>query len=379
MTEPKALPDAQQKPQQWTGRVRLARAARTFCLLSLVVGAIHATALQAASADESLGRLEVSDLLLEPTYILTEPRQGQFRIGNSYLAARWSRDSVISAVFKVGSTDLIGVPARYGSAPANQLGFVEAYAQADSDYGRARFGLIPIPFGLEGGDAERRLNFPRSLLFQTRMVNIRDHGASFRIANEGFFSDWAIHNGEGGTDLDNETWFTARWGWQDNHRFRVGLSGSVGSTSTKSTNPSGTSTSTDALLDVNKGSRIRLANFFFEWDLMPVKLLFESTAGDTRQDDNVIKYRELHADAEIKGGSSTLWLLRYDTMDPRSDLPADQVTELTAGVAFRSHYENSVFYILGTKRIQQDVSRDVHKAMIYWRLTPTASTSQSAL
>jgi hypothetical protein len=174
-------------------------------------------------------------------------------------------------------------------------------------------------------------------------------------------------------------WFTARWGWQDGERFRIGVSGSTGSTSVKSTNPLGNSSSTLAGLDVNRGARVRVANGFLEWDLKPVKISMEANAGDTRQGDDVIKFRESHADLEIKGGSHTLYLVRYDTMDPRSDVSGDQLTDISAGVAWRSEYDNSVIYLLGTKRIQQDVNQDQHKAMIYWQITPIAQTSQSAL
>jgi hypothetical protein len=133
-----------------------------------------------AQADEGLGRLEISDLLLQPTFTAGEQHKGAFTLESSYLAATWTHSRTISAVFKIGSTDLIGAPARYGPVPAATLGFLEAYAQSDSDFGRARFGMIPIPFGLEGGDAERRLRFPRSFLFQARYVNIRDNGFSYR-------------------------------------------------------------------------------------------------------------------------------------------------------------------------------------------------------
>lgn len=334
---------------------------------------------RSAGAEESVGKFEMSDLLIEPTYTYQEPNQGRFTVGSSYAAFTWTRDSVISAVFKAGTKDLIGHPARYGPAlNSDQLGIIEGYGQADSVYGRIRLGMIPVPYGLEGGDAERHLRLPRSLIFQARYVPIRDYGASYRISHGGFFSDWAIHNGEGGTDVDNESWFTARIGWQGGRFFRIGASGMGGRTSPKSTNPSGTSSSTAAWLDVDKSARFRIVNGFLEWQIQPVTFSAESTAGDAIQDDSNIKTRALHADLEVETGSVS-WLARYDIMDPRNDVGTDQVTEYTAGFAIRTKYDNSVLYVLGTKKVQQDVQRDEHRGMILWRLTPLAVSRASSL
>jgi hypothetical protein len=346
---------------------------RAFPLLFLLTFSLASR--PARAADESLGTIEVSDLLLEPTYTYREAKKGAFSPGPSFVGVTWTRDRMISATFKFGSKDLIGIPARYGPASTtDQMGLIEAFGQADSDIGRLRFGLIPSPYGLEGGDAERRLSFPRSLIFQARYLPIRDYGASYRISYEGFFSDWAIHNGEGGPDLDTESWFTARLGWQGGRFLRLGATGVAGRTNPKSTDPLGVSKSADAGIDVDKAARVRVVNFFLEWHLKPVILTAESFAGESAQDDNVIKARAAHLDLEVEVGSSASVLARYDIIDPRNDLGGDQITEYTGGLSFRSAYNNSVFYILGTKKVQQDVKADEHRGLVVWRLTPTATT-----
>ena len=333
-----------------------------------------------AQSEDKLGSFVYSDLFLEPTYIYSEPNRGHFSAGYSYLGAKWRRDQLISAIIRVGSKSLIGAPARYGPPPADEFGLIEAYGQIDSDYGRIRAGIVPIPFGLEGGDSEPRLRFPRSLLYQNRLINLRDQGFTYRISNAGFFSDWAIHNGEGGTDLDNEMWFTARWGWQGGRFFRVGFSGAAGRTSVFSTNPRALTTFTyDPGLDPNRGARMRIANFFFDWRNHPFGLEVEATAADTRQDDDMVKMRHARVDLTWNATSSATWLARFDTLDPRSDRFTDQMSVGTLGIAWKSRYYNSVLYLLGSKTMQENVKPDAHRVQVIWRLTPEVVNIEAPL
>lgn len=333
----------------------------------------------------SVGELSVADLFLEPVYLYEErsselPVFGQaksgFKPGYSMLGIQWRRDRYLSGLIKVGSKYLIGAPARYvAQNPTDEIGIVEGYGQVDSDYGRVRVGLVPIPFGYEGGDAEARLRFPRSLAFQYRLVNLRDFGVSYRIAYEGFFSDWSAHNGESGPDLDNEAWFTARWGWQGLRFLRVGLSGSAGRTSPLSTNPGGDPDTrrsiNDAGLDVDKIARVRIVNGFIWWDTRPIRLLLEYTAGDVRQDNLNSKLRAFHADFEYETSPNWSLLTRYDTIDPREDTAGNTTTEVSAGIAWRSTYENSIVTLIGTKRFQEDPSNGNHRVQLTWRISPS--------
>lgn len=324
-----------------------------------------------SQADESLGRLELSGLLLEPSYGHVEPHTGSFSAGRSYAELRWTLDPMVSATLKFGSRELLGQPARFGVVTnPESLAVIEAYGQTEAALGRLRFGMIPIVFGLEGGDSEKTLLLPRSLIFINRYLVLRDAGASYHISSAGFFSDWAIHNGEGGTDLDNNLWFTARLGWRSDTGLVVGVSGSTGRTSPASTNPKGTASSDAAWLDVNQDARLRIVNAFVSWRLKLLRLDIEGLAGEAMQGESVIKTRALHADLIWFTGSSVNALLRYDVMDPRNDRGNDQLTEYSVGLAWRSRYQNSVLTLLGTKRVQQDVPVDEHRALVMWRITP---------
>ena len=341
-----------------------------FCLISQTGFAV----------EEDIGTLKLSDVFLEPGFKYVEGQGGEFQLGSSYLAVTWRRDDLISAVLKVGSKQLIGVPSRYAPAPAaDEIAVIEGYAQIDSDYGRVRMGLIPISFGLEGGDIERQLRFPRSLMFQSRFLNLRDLGVSYRIAVNGFFSEWAVHNGEGGTERDHETWFTGNWGWESGRAFRIGISGAVGRTNPKSTDPSGASGSKQTGFRTDEPARLRIANAFLDWVPDPIRVSIEATAGDTFQGEEVMKFRALHADLEWRIWQSLSLMTRYDVMNPRNDVDDSEITEYTAGLSIRSRYENSVLYVLGTKRVQRNVTPDVHIGMVIWRITPLVSSFTSAL
>jgi hypothetical protein len=366
-----------------SGRLLIA-AALAFFALALVS--------ESARANESLGELAVSGIFLEPSFTYAENHSGSFNAGNSFLAATWSRDSLLSATFKVGDRALLGQPARFGDVDGSQIAIIEAYAQADSDLGRVRAGLIPVPFGLEGGDAEERLRFPRSLLFQRRMVVIRDMGASYHISNEGWFSDIAGHNGEGGPDLDNEIWLTVRGGWQGGRFLRAGFSGTAGRTNPASTNPdpSATPPTVDEEvnktgIDITKAAKIRLANVFLDWEFAPMRIEVEADIGDALQDGPTSgttidrKIRAGHLDIEYIPQPSWSALARYDTLNPDTDGSGSRVDQYIAGLSWRSKYETSVLYLFFEKTQQQGSSEDIHSVQLLWRLTPSANSFRSSL
>ncbi len=338
-----------------------------------------------ARAQDSLGTLGVSSIFLEPSFIYSEPTQpsqsakGAFEAGRSFLGVSWTQEPNLAAVLKVGSRSLIGTPARYGPAPVDQLALIEGYAQIDTVVGEFRGGLIPIAYSLEGGDSEERLRLPRSLLFEQRAVNLRDYGASYHISHGGLFSDLAVHNGEGGPDLDNRMWFTFRAGYQEGRGLKIGVSGSTGSTTPLSTNPTGTATPTStAGYDITRSAKIRLANFFVEATVGRVTLVSEITGGDVQQDTGNNRLRAGHVDLEWNASDKFSYLARYDSFDP-SALVAAQIQDYTAGIAWKSVYENSVLYLLGSKRKYEGNPNDTHRVLLIWRMTPFANSFRSPI
>ncbi len=332
-----------------------------------------------AQAQESLGTLGVSGIFLEPTFVYAEPSRGSFEAGRSFLGVTWTREPNLAAVLKIGSRSLIGTPARYGPAPVDQLALIEGYAQIETIAGQFRAGLVPIAYSLEGGDSEERLRLPRSLLFAQRTINLRDYGASFHISHEGLYSDFAIHNGEGGTDLDNRSWFTFRAGFQNSRALKVGVSGSTGSTTPFATNPGGNVVATpNAGYDITKSAKLRLANLFTEATWERVTFTTELTAGDVRQDAASNELRAGHLDAEWNASDKFSYLARYDYFDP-STASTDRIEEYMAGIALKSVYENSVLYLFGSKQKFEGNPNDIHRVLLIWRMTPVANSFRSPI
>jgi hypothetical protein len=334
----------------------------------------------ADSVKETIGDLAISDFFVEPSFGYEDPNRGAFGPGHSYLEGQWQqRDHMVSASLKVGTQRLLGRPARYGIPDdPDELVLAEAYGQFEGVYGRLRAGLVPIAYGLEGGNSESRLRLTRSLLFRNRFVNLRDHGLTYRIENAGFFSDWALHNGESGTNLDNETWFTARWGWQGGKFLRAGFSGSTGRTSPESTNPRTVTTPSDlaelsaqAGLVVDRPAKLRFANAFLEWHDGRFRLQSEITAGDLVQDDGVRNLRAFYVDLEYLSSDSLSFLARYDRLDPHTGQDGNAQTETTLGLALRNRYETSVFSLFGTRIDHENHGPAAHRVLFVWRLTPT--------
>lgn len=340
-------------------------------------------------AQEKLGELGVSDIFIEPNFTYTEPRQGRFEAGNSYLAGEWKQELGeigasafvfnIKAVVKVGSTTLLGRPVRYEVISPDRFGLVEAYGQAETTYGRFRFGLVPIPYGLEGGDVEPRLVFPRSLFYRRGYIGLRDQGIAYRISNEGFFSDWTVHNGESGPDLDSETWFTARWGWRGLRSLTLGLSGSVGRTAPSSTNPSGGADSAVAGLDVNQPAKIRIANGFAAWETRALDIRFEAHGGTTRQGELDTNFTSGHLDVDGEVWNRLVLMARYDALDPDLSQAGDRIEEISIGIGWRSRDENSFLSLIGSKLTQEGLVPDAHQVRLIWRMTPFATARLSPL
>lgn len=320
---------------------------------------------------EPLGTITVSDLLLAPRFSYSEPSRGHFQPGDSYIAVRWKRDEVLSAQVTLGTQSLINIPNRYTQINGDTVNVIEAYGQGDGSFGRFRAGLIPIPFGSEGGIAEGRLRFPRSLIFEKGIIGLRDHGVSYSISHERFNSDWAIHNGEGGRDLDNKLWYTGRWGYTVPGKMRFGFAGQTGRTTPASTDPLGafvTGSPPEAVMDLTKSSKFRIGNAFVNIDTRRFGLTLEATRGDVIQD---VKRRFVagHADVYIPVTAKIATLARYDYFDPKR-AAVDHTQYLTAGISYRTGHDTSEIYVFGTQELKPEPVSDVHRFMVMWKLTP---------
>lgn len=320
-----------------------------------------------AQARERLGQLEVEDLTLRPRFAVEEPSDGSFDIGESTLGFRWSLIDNFSSVFRLGSRQLINPVARFSDSVADELTLIEGYISWVSNYGELRMGLLPLQFGVEGDKLERELRFSRSLLFEQRIVGLRDLGLSYRIDFNGYFTGFTIHNGEGGEDRDGRVWYTAEWGWSDERKFQLGIAGQTGTTK-----PIATSTSADTLaqVDPTREALWRLGGIFMEWSPSQWKTVLETYVGERVQGNELEKYTVGHWDLIYDSSAQFGVQLRYDSFDPSAKVTGNWQQEVSIGFRISDIHQTSNFYLIGTKRLEERGETANDRLQIIWSATP---------
>ncbi len=337
-----------------------------------------------AQSEERVGAIEVSDVYLSPRFHYLESRSGRFELGETFVGFRWHRDQDVSANVLLGSRELSSPPRRYIDLDERkdpEVALVEAYIEAQSLVGKMRLGQIPLPFGIEGARGEARLQFPRSLLWRGRWLGLRDRGFAYSVEHKGYLNEWAIHNGEGGEERDNQLWLTARWSvrWSARGRddFFAGLSGSTGRTTPASTDdlvlPR---TQLNAGLIPSENARVRIGNVFFEWSKRTFGLVAEGTLGESVQASSRARFRGGHMDLHYYWSQRIGIHARFDALDPSNRFKNDREEETTLGLSLRGLYSNSVVYFLATQAHLEGHQTDRHEAMLIWRLTPVALSSR---
>lgn len=289
-------------------------------ILIALIGAGVATG-AGATEKETLGTLSVSDILLRPSFLVAPQSviDRGFNLGESSFAVKWEYEKSFSGHFRVGPESLVDVPAHYVQPrDPSQITIVEAYAEMKHPFGRFRLGKLPLEFGLEGAKPESDLIFPRALLFERHVVGLRDLGFSYQIEYNGFFTGFAIHNGEGGTDRDGAYWYTGRWGYNF-EKIQLGLAGQTGKTTAMST---ANSTDTLAAVDITQSAKWRLGGIFGTYHERDLHVELEAYWGERIQDaDGAVGLATGHLDIGYDWTDRLASYLRYDAFDP--DLKKD--------------------------------------------------------
>ncbi len=312
-----------------------------------------------AAEPEQLGELELADFLVEPTYLYTErgvvtgQRESGFGLGNSYLAAKWKLQRTVSGRLQIASFDLLNRPS-WSPVTETGLGFVEAYAQLDTAYGRVRAGLVPVIFGLDGATPETQLWFPHHMIYSQRVLGLRDYGLSYSISNDGFFTDVTVHNGEGGKDQDRRLWQTARWGWNGPAGTIIGLSGAVGYYTTTAT---------------PQDTKVRVGNFFAGIDLYGVGLAAEATLGE--QKSTLIKSQFFNWYVQARHNLGRNWgaLLMYEYYDPSNLIREEAIKQGAVGLYLQNETNTSRLSFLYTKNWEEVEQTANDEYRLTWRIT----------
>lgn len=312
---------------------------------------------------EELGEFQIRSYLLEPQYSVRESgvidletnqlQKSGFELRKALVGIGWKKDSTFSGYLGLGNLRLINRPSRVGSQLSG-YGVYEAYAQASTDYGTVRAGLIPMLFGIEGRSQEFALEFPRSLLFQTRQMGLRDYGVSYFVNYGRFYTAVAAHNGEGGDDTDDRLYSTAVWGWHQSAGFHLGISAQAGRT-------------VDPTTSVE--TKARFVNAFALLKLYGVGFSLEGTAGENKVGDNPHQLYAWHADLYHRVDDHFGALARYDEANTDTSTGSNKRQEVTVGLSLRDTNNTSILYLYGIKRLKESDQNTDDEIRLVWRIT----------
>jgi hypothetical protein len=322
---------------------------------------------RAAVIREDIGELKIQDLLLRPNFVLSEPKEGAFSIGESSVALRWELEEKFSGVIRIGPRTLLNPVARYSSTVKDDVTLVEAFAEYDDVYGRFRLGRLPVEFGYEGREWERNLIFPRSLLFTNRAMMLRDVGVSYEISQNDFFTGFVVHNGESDTDADGQIWYTARWGYRTDG-FEFGLAGQTGSTK-----PISTATSGDTLagVDPSKEAKWRIGGLYAAINKKRWEWTLEAYMGAVEQLNEARKFETGHTDLVYDWSKTFATALRYDHFDPNTRVDNDLQQQISLALVFSNRTKSSNLIVVGAKNFEEGRQTPNDELRLIWSLSPS--------
>ncbi len=324
----------------------------------------------AASAQvfrEDIGELKIHDLLLRPTFTLREPGQGEFTVGESSFALRWELEKKYVGVIRIGPRSLMNPLARFTEDVNEDVTLVEAFGEYSDGYGRIRFGRLPVEFGYEGSLWERYLIFPRSLLFQRRMVMLRDMGISYFVQHNNWYTGVLVSNGESDADADGRIWYTGQWGYAGD-KFNIGLVGQTGSTKPTATSESG---DTLAGVDPSMQARWRIGGLRANWSTRWIDSVLEFYFGELDQESRTTKYMTGHADLGVNWGRQFSTHLRYDMLDPYVTRDGDLEQHVSLALVLSNPTRSSNLILVGTKVLEEGTPVPNDELRLIWSLSPS--------
>lgn len=327
-------------------------------------------------AAELGGTVDWDQLWLESGARLAEPRDGEFTLNGARLGARWTFEDV-SARVGLGTRNLVARAWRYPGSSVERgtdIVVVDAWLNWRTSVGDWRFGQQDVAFGIEAPDDSQR-RWTRSLILRRGLVALRDLGLGYRVQAGNLTSQWLVHNGESGSDLDRETWFTAHVEWEnrsDKSLWRLTLSGQTGRTTSASTAPSGSTSSALELIPGERShirwaalgllSRFQVGAETFEW-------MGESFAGEITQDSRSRRWRSARSDFTWESNPRWAWLLRYEMEDQDLHRWLDSRQEASVGVQFYSLSRTGRALLVATKSWPES-GQPEHRGELLFRFSP---------
>ena len=217
-----------------------------------------------------------------------------------------------------------------------RYGMTSAFIQADWPvYGRLRLGLIPLPYGLEGGLRDSQLTLPRSVFYQ--FIPNHDLGLSYLVSYKGFYVESALHNGafQGNSFstpmVSQRLWWTTKGGWKGVYGIDIGMSASVGEFIGQN------------LWPYYSHAR-RIGNAYLGFQIKQLSFKSEFHFGEIYFDENKIPISAWHIDLELPLTRKTSIFGRWEYLSMNNNIDLiDVQKKLTVGFAF--YHKQSVFSI----------------------------------
>lgn len=321
-----------------------------------------------ARAEQSLGVLQLDDLTLRPQGVFKEGKEGEFQLGESSLGVSWQLDQTLSSYFRFGAADLRGKPKIYSQTnTSTDIDLLEAYGQFDGLLGTVKMGLIPLQVSRDGLLRESELIFPRGQVFSRGILGLRDLGINYFISHNRFFTSMTAHNGESGSNSDNKTWYSARWGY-DFRKLRLEAFGQTGSTTPQSTS---TSTLDVARFNPNQDAKWRMGGFYVDWIPSRFRMSLEAMAGDVTQNKETHRFLTGHFDMGQIGESGFGWFFRYNPFDPDTRTDNDAQHNLSLALVMANSPKTSKLILVGTKVLEEGRSKIPNDEIrLVWSTTP---------
>ncbi len=261
---------------------------------------------------ESLGHFSFHEFSVSPRMRVEEPKRGGFELKETWIGFEWRRDESLSALFGLGSSDLV-LPAVWYTPKPQQLEFVAASVNAETPYVNFHAGLLAVPFTYEGEKPEWEWALPATRVRRQSWFTKRDFGIEFEFHSGSYLTKVFIHNGEGATNADNRLWYTGLWQYKDTEGYAALLSASTGGTGPESTLGSvAPGPALGFVFDPTQDAKIRLGSLaiFRRW--LRHLVLVEVGRGETIQLDTKHPFAWGHLDLAWNLGGDLSFLFRYE-------------------------------------------------------------------
>ncbi len=276
---------------------------------------------------ENLGVLQFSQFYLSPQMSLQEPSRGGFELKNSWIAFRWSKGleekeereqerSFLFADLAFGTADMVA-PALWYAPKSQNLELTLAKINWKSSIMDFSFGLMQVPFSFEGQLNENEKLMPDTYVRSQSWFARSDYGLQMQTSYKEFLTRVMVHNGESGENLDQKTWATGLWRYQNESGFGVLLTAQVGQTDQRS---SGSSLATvrsqvaaqNFVWDPGQSAKHRMGALaiYKQWNQQLI--LLESGRGDFIQSDEKYPFVWGHFDVVSRASEQLRFLFRYE-------------------------------------------------------------------